>query len=118
MCKGRVCFNLLITPVYFEILVAIDSVCELHFICLLSMIPRNLKSLTISISSSIKVFFGYITCFCGIWNTVILVFDVFISNLFCVSQVTIREILVLMLCVIVVMSVLPVCIMKSIICTV
>ena len=91
MCKGRVCLNLLITPVYFEIVFAIDSVCAVHFICLLSMIPRNLKSLTISISSSIKVFFGYRTCFCGIWNTVILVFDVFISNLFCVSQVTMRE---------------------------
>ena len=108
MCNGRVCFNLLITPVYLEIVFAIDSVCEVHFICLLSMIPRNLKSLTISISSSIKVIFGYRTCFCGIWNTVILVFDVFISNLFCVSQVTMRESSVLMLCVIVVMSVLSV----------
>ena len=37
MCKGRVCFNLLITPVYFEIVFAIDSVCEVHFICLLSV---------------------------------------------------------------------------------
>ena len=73
MCNGRVCFNLLITPVYLEIVFAIDSVCEVHFICLLSMIPRNLKSLTIYISSSIKVIFGYRTCFCGIWNTVILV---------------------------------------------
>ena len=96
MCKDRVCFNLLITPVYFEIVFAIDSVCEVHFICLLSMIARNLKSLTISISSSIKVFFRYRTCFCGIWNTVILVFNVFISNLVCVSQVTMREISVLM----------------------
>ena len=101
MCKGRVCFNLLITPVYFEIVFAIDSVCEVHFICLL-------KSLTISISSSIKAIFWYRTCFCGIWNTVILVFDVFISNLFCVIQVTMREISVLMLCVIVVMSELSV----------
>ena len=72
------------------------------------MIPRNLKSLTISISSSIKVIFGYRTCLRGIWNTVILVVDVFISNLFCVCQVTMREISVLMLCVIVVMSVLSV----------
>ena len=31
MCKGRICFNLLITPVYFEIVFAIDSVCEVHF---------------------------------------------------------------------------------------
>ena len=60
------------------------------------------------ISSSTKVFFGYRTCFCGIWNTVILVFDVYISNLFCVSQVTMRESSVLMLCAIVVMSVLSV----------
>ena len=46
--------------------------------------------------------------FCGIWNIVILVFDVFIRNLFCVSQVTMRESSVLMLCVIVVMTVLSV----------
>ena len=97
MCKGMVCFNLLITPVYFEIVFSIDSVCDVHFICLLSMIQRNLKSLTISISSSIKVIFGYIICFCAIWNTVILVFVVFISNLFSVSQVTMRESSVLML---------------------
>ena len=72
------------------------------------MIPINLKSLTISISSSINVFFGYITCFCSICNTVILIFDVFISNLLCVSQVTMRESSVLMLCVIAVMSELSV----------
>ena len=108
MCNGRVCFNLLIISVYFEIVFAINSVCNVHFICLLTMIPINLKSLTISISSSIKVIFGYITYLCGLWNTAILVFDVFISNLFCVSQVTMRESSVLMLCVIVVMSVLSV----------
>ena len=85
MCKGRVCFNLLITPVYFEIVFAIDYVCDVHFICLLSMISRHLKSFTIFIFLSIKVIFGYITCFCGIWNTVSLVSDVFISNLFCIS---------------------------------
>ena len=108
MCKGMACFNLLITAVYFEILFAMDYVCDVHFIYLLSMLPKNLKSFTISISSSIKVIFGYRTCFCGIWNTVILVFDVFVSNLFCVSQVTMRKSSVLMLCVIVVMSVLSV----------
>ena len=80
--------------------------CVMSISCLLSMIPRNLKSFTISISSSIKVICGYRTCFYGIWNIVILVFDVFISNLFCVSQVTMRESSVLMLCVVVVMSVL------------
>ena len=59
MCKGRVCFNLLITPVYFlEIVFAIDSVCYVHFICLLGMIPSHLKSLTIYISSSIKFLGG------------------------------------------------------------
>ena len=60
------------------------------------------------IYSSIKVLFGYRTCFCGIWNTVILVFDVFMRYLFCVSQVTMRESSVLMLCVIAIMSVLSV----------
>ena len=73
------------------------------------MIPINLKSSTISITSSFKLlFFGYRTCFCGTWNTVILVFDVFISILFCVSQVRMREISVLMLFVIAVMSVFSV----------
>ena len=80
MCKGRVCFNLLITPVYLEIVFAIDSVCDVYFICLLSMIPRHLKSFTVFISSSINVIFGYRTCVCGIWHIVILVFDVFISR--------------------------------------
>ena len=36
----------------------------------------------------------------------IIVFDLFINNLFCVSHVTMRESLVLILCVIAVMSVL------------
>ena len=41
MCNGRVCFNLLITPVYLEIVFAIDSVCEVHFICFISNINKQ-----------------------------------------------------------------------------
>ena len=59
----------------------------------------EINYLSLSLSSSIKVILRYRTCFYGIWNTVILVVDVFISNLFCVSQVTMRESSVLMLCV-------------------
>ena len=43
-------FYVLITPVYFEILFAIESVWDVYFICLLSMIAQKMKSLTVSIS--------------------------------------------------------------------
>ena len=92
MCTVRVCFNLLITPVYFEIVFAIESVCE----CPLHMfVEYDTKKFEIINNF---YFFIYSSNFWGIyhvsvaiWNTVILVYDVFISNLFCVSQVTIRE---------------------------
>ena len=106
MCKGRVCFNLLITPVYFEIVFAIDSVCDVQFISLLNMVPINLKLLTICISSYIKVSLGIEQVFV---TYVIQSFKFLMClHLICVSQVTMRGSSVLMLCLITVMPILSV----------